>query len=378
MDNDETGLQIAGCRSAFDTGAGRLVSLSGPSRPRPPPLPAFADQDLDRLAAGMDPYAASPREQYDVFTPTSLRLFTLEQAWLVIYPGLDGLIVDRERRVIEEPSCFCRHALYRDRTPFRLPAMTVHPSLGEAFAGFDAAWTNYYHWLAYALLRTGIAATFQPPSMELLLPDIMRSAEGRHLNYAPRLQADSLALFGLADRVRLLGDGLYPVRRLHFFWHTPRMPENFLNTTAPHMLLDRLEPALPRPDLPARFVIMRRNVHDPRLTEGDVAVLEDIAGKNDLPLIDLATCDLATQRALFHQAELVIAPHGAGLANLLMSGRRTRVLELNRCLDGQQHLRSCFYLIASRRNIAYMTLDLTGTPLTGTLLQNAIDRLLAA
>lgn len=77
---------------------------------------------------------------------------------------------------------------------------------------------------------------------------------------------------------------------------------------------------------PKRLYISRAKAHHRRvLNEGAVLELLDPLGFVTVELEDLS---FAEQIALFAQAEVIVAPHGGGLTNLIFCDRGTRVLEL--------------------------------------------------
>ncbi|MEL7067981.1 MAG: glycosyltransferase family 61 protein [Cyanobacteria bacterium J06581_3] len=62
--------------------------------------------------------------------------------------------------------------------------------------------------------------------------------------------------------------------------------------------------------------------------------------------------DLATQISLFSNAEAVVAPHGAGLTNLMWCSPRTKVLEF----FSPNYVNVCFWAIANQINLDYFYL----------------------
>jgi capsular polysaccharide biosynthesis protein len=63
----------------------------------------------------------------------------------------------------------------------------------------------------------------------------------------------------------------------------------------------------------------------------------------------LETMPLADQVALFHRAECVVGPHGAGLTNLLFCRSGTKVVEIGTPYRPW----ACFYEIAHHRGLDY-------------------------
>lgn len=339
------------------------------------PIPAYPDQEMRRFYHGLNLYRArTDINTHRTFIPQiNLFLFTLENARFVLYPGLDGLILNEQDQVVTEPSCFCQHMLYKQAQ--RLPDMLVRDTLETVFLGFDAAWGNYYHWMLYGISKTQIAQSlFASEPVSLVVPDIEEVSKNRHLSFSKQVFETSLRLARLDNQVTRLKDGLYQAKKLHFFWHLPTMPELYLNLQEPHQHFDKIQVPY-HPELPTRFYISREKSQNSRVTEEQQRVIDPVLNDMGFEKVFLETMDIETQIALFRQAKYIIAPHGAGLANLVFASAGTKILELNRPLDGQPHLRNCFYLIAARRKLPYMVVDLEQEKLTELRFIDMINKL---
>ena len=152
-------------------------------------------------------------------------------------------------------------------------------------------------------------------------------------NLAP-FAAQTLALSGITRNLEVWPLGptdsvavtelLVPWRMSDGFWPHPDL----------HRTLAALVPPTPHnPSLPRRFYIDRRNSPNrPLVNEGEI--IDALAGAGIIP-IRLETLSLSAQAALFRQAELIVAPHGAGLTNLVFAPPGCRVVEL--VMDAYQH-----------------------------------------
>lgn len=359
--------------SAYGRVSGRGVFQTD-AQNQPFPIPAYDGQSMQAFNRGLSLYHARPdAETQTVRMPrTQLVLFTLENARFVLHPGLDGMIIDSQNHPVIEPSCFCQHDLYQDRN--RLPDMPVQEEQEEVFLGFDATWRNYYHWMLYGISKTQLASSLLPPHVKMVVPDMPTAGATRHPTFTAETFETSLRLSGLQDRIFRAPDGVHRAKKLHFFWHAPTMPELYLNCAEPYKHFDSV--SIPyRHDLPSRFYVTREGGHDSRISPEEQAQIEPVLARKGFKKVFLEKMDLETQIALFRQADCVLAPHGAGLANMAFARPGTKLLELNRLLDGQPHLRNCFYIITLQRKQPYMVLNLQNQTLTSELLENALTRL---
>lgn len=204
-------------------------------------------------------------------------------------------------------------------TPHMLAVLTTGPN------------HNYYHWLVEALPRLDLYE---------------RSGLPIDRFYAPihqRFQRETLALLGISrDRiVPATGQThLAPARLVASSCHgsMSRLKADFLF----RRFTDRIGLwAGPAP----RIFIARRG---PRSIVNEREVLRALQ-----PLgfrsFRLETLSLAEQVALFHRAECVVGPHGAGLTNLLFCRSGTPVIEIGTPYRPW----ACFYEIAHHRGLDY-------------------------
>ena len=183
---------------------------------------------------------------------------------------------------------------------------------------------NHYHWLMDGIGRlaaatdevwAGIAGVLVP---EALTP----------------VAAEALAATGLAERFTLLpvapDDRLVPEvfvvpwTMAGGFWPHPALPR---------FLAGLLPEAAHSTVFPRRFYVDRGGSGNRRL-ENEAAVIAALARQGVMP-VRLERLTFATQVALFRHAELVVAPHGAGLANLVFAPPGCAVVEL--VMDAYPH-----------------------------------------
>ena len=197
---------------------------------------------------------------------------------------------------------------------------------------------NYYHWMIDGIGRLAAA----DPATLARCRGVLVPA-----NLAP-FAAQTLALSGIARNLEVWPLGptdavtiphlLVPWRMADGFWPHPDL----------HRFLATLVPQTPHnPSLPRRIYIDRRGTQNRPLVNED-EVIAALAGANVVP-IPLETLSLAAQAALFRQAELIVAPHGAGLTNLVFARPACRVVEL--VMDAYQHW--AFRRLAALGNLDY-------------------------
>jgi capsular polysaccharide biosynthesis protein len=201
--------------------------------------------------------------------------------------------------------------------------------------------TSYFHWLFDGLPRAGLLCRFRHSLDYLLLP--------RELQPFHRTSLDRL---GFGERM------LYPLD-----WDTHLELENLIVPSLPGQSLQvpkwvcdwlRATFAVAPSRRSRRVYVSRRDASRRFLANEDeiVAVLSEFGVEPIAP----SELDWAEQIALFGECELVVGPHGAGMANLVFCPRDVRVVELfspdyvNGCYWGVTDLLggSYWYLVGTR------------------------------
>jgi capsular polysaccharide biosynthesis protein len=172
--------------------------------------------------------------------------------------------------------------------------------------------TGYYHWFLDALTHL-IMLPDLPPDTRVIVP--------------PRLdsyQMDTLRWLGLQDRIRPTGEKHLLVENYYFC--SPTSMTGCYNPFGVRFLrrsfLSRADKAYAGP---RRFYLRRVGKARPITNEGEVL---EFFRKRGWDILDIEPLTQAQKIQLFAQAEMICAPHGAGLTNLLWCQPGCKVLEL--------------------------------------------------
>jgi Glycosyltransferase 61 len=176
--------------------------------------------------------------------------------------------------------------------------------------------TPFYHWLLENLPNTLKLLKARPNAVVLF--DSHRR---------PYME-DALALvLGTAPNRRMYVHGAVRVPRVLL------LPQDevscFVRPGDLSLLRESFHDVINRPidaDLPTRFYVSRRRTSK-RPIQNEAAI-EDALRARGLSIVYAEDLAFAQQIQLFAQAQLIVAPHGAGLANLTWCRPGTRVLEL--------------------------------------------------
>jgi len=171
---------------------------------------------------------------------------------------------------------------------------------------------GYYHWFLDALPRLAMLPEL-PADTRVLVP--------------PRLdshQLDTLRWLGLEGRFRPTAEKHLLIEN-HYFC-SPTSMTGCYNPFAVHFLRGAF---LARADLdyngPLRFYLKRVGKARPITNEPEVL---EFFRRRGWGIVDTEALTQAQQIRLFSQAEMICAPHGAGLSNLLWCQPGCKVLEL--------------------------------------------------
>ena len=194
-------------------------------------------------------------------------------------------------------------------------------------------WENHFHWFADTLPRAALLPLDEDPDTRVLVPEGLTP-----------LQLDSLQAIGLArDRLVFLDHPHVQVDELVFpsFAGRPGYPAR----RAVAWLRDHVAP--PRPTARRRLWVSRAAATRGRVANEE-AVLE-LLGRYGFQVVQPETEPLAAQMDLFASAEVVVAPHGAGLANLV-AARDATVIELQ---TERWWGKGCYYTLADALDLDY-------------------------
>jgi hypothetical protein len=171
---------------------------------------------------------------------------------------------------------------------------------------------GYYHWFLDALPRLAFLPEL-PPDTRILVP----------ARLAP-FQQQTLQWLGLENRVRPSAETHLLIER--FYFCPPTSMTGCYNPFAFQFLRRSFLPrADPKYEAPPRFYLRRVGKVRPIVNEDEVL---DFFRKRGWAIIDTEELPLAQQIGLFSRAEMICAPHGAGLTNLLWCPPGCKVLEL--------------------------------------------------
>jgi capsular polysaccharide biosynthesis protein len=256
-------------------------------------------------------------------------------AWRVSLPdgrvaGGEPLVLTRDLRALRESafddSHLQAHQLMRSRLPFAKRKSGPLMVLIGPWAG------NWYHWLLDVLPRAALLPLEEEPETEVLVPAPLS-----------RAQDASLALVGVPPERR----------RPYYGGHIAADELIFPSFVAPTgnpprwglgWLRERLAPAPQRHD--RRLYVSRADAAHRRVSNEDE--LTSVLHERGFETLLASELDLEGQMRAFAEAETILGPHGAGLANMCASTDAT-VIELHR----SDSVNRCFYAQANAEGLEY-------------------------
>lgn len=198
---------------------------------------------------------------------------------------------------------------------------------------------NYYHWMIDILPRLYVAERF------LGLKN-MRYAVSRVMDF----QKQTVGLFGFVPGGDIWFRGEPTVCRE--LWHI----DNIFGPTGrtPGTLATEYTAALRSAVLSSRvdggfdrLYISRRDSSNRVMV--NEAALEQRLGELGFAVVCLSGLSVPEQATLFNSAKVIVAPHGAGLTNLLFANSEARVVEI----FPSNYINFCFFRICGLLNLEY-------------------------
>ena len=290
--------------------------------PSPPGLPESARPQFYQVASMRYPASA---------------VFHFSGASLV---ADEGLIVTPDNRVLAEfYHQFGRRSLraaIRSR-PFGLAS--IHPQRTGQPIGLLAApqGKNYYHWLLDVLPRVHLLKRWDGVIEKYAVPEGLSD-----------VQIESLQLLGIGESKLLR---LQPTTRLRCQQlYAPSLPgsEGCYPPWARAFLQETFLPLAVQTAGQGSRIYVRRGLKAQRPVQNEAELIAELEQRG-FHTVSLETLSFLQQVAVFRDARLVVAAHGAGLANLVFS-HQAALLEL----FSPEYLRpDCFFTLARQAGHRY-------------------------
>lgn len=197
--------------------------------------------------------------------------------------------------------------------------VTTDEELGHVFPLTWHPTTNYYHWLLTDLLKVRALEAYREKGND---PTILISPN------PPSWVSESLHHFGVdPSNCKVWDDSIASVRKLILPYHRQTMGKLETGPEDCHWLRERAMNALQEPlsSDNRKLFISRSDADCRRIKNRDE--LEATFEEYGLEKHQLSNLTFEEQVRLFAEAEAVVAPHGAGLANIVF-GEDLSILEL--------------------------------------------------
>ena len=190
------------------------------------------------------------------------------------------------------------------------------PTFDGDVVSLSSAHTNYYHWLFEILGRYRLAEEKLGPATRY------------YANNNLKFQAETLQILNVPDE-KLISPDEHPIicaenLIVPFYTHYPNRDFDPVHIDWLHRHFGTLGSM--SEESPIRLYVSRAKA--PRRRVANESELMPILEDHGFKTIYLKRPDLAEQISLFARAEAVIAPHGAGLTNLLFVPQGCKVIEL--------------------------------------------------
>jgi hypothetical protein len=255
------------------------------------------------------------------------------------YPP-QGVLLDARNRAIEDAHQVPMRTHWFDWRAF-FPRQVE--DIGGACFVFRSFRQSYYHLLTDhlpALYTLGVLPWEGKERVKLLLPAPMSDAE-RH--FLPAMCPSNVEI------VEVAADRSYRLERCYFVSHLAQRGCGYLPRWYLDEFLRRVAPRRPRERKRRIYIARTGNAARRIVNETELIPRLERLG---FEAFELEKLPVTQQIELFHDAEIVVAPHGAGLANLLFA-ENAKVLEL---FEGPL-LRPHYYFVSKARGHAYTALQ---------------------
>jgi capsular polysaccharide biosynthesis protein len=319
-----------------------------------------------------------------------LEVWSVPGLRVVHYPRMEGVAITRDGALVREcwgsprPTEANGYVRMAGRQAELRRGIDVTGRLPRGALSYDAASHNFAHFMMIMLPRI-VLLDHALADTPFLLPDLPDYAAVIRPGLSNDFMRNLDAVFapGRGNAYLPTGPGLWEIGEAflldsgHHRWHLAAYPPVAAALSALAEEATRRQPARPGA-LPRRIYLSRQGARRRRVENHDA--VEAVLAAHGFQTVQTEQLGFMDQAALFAQAEAVVAPHGAGLANLLFNDGRARVLELYAEGEPQYH----FALCATVRGCRYMPLACRRTSkqrdmmVDVEVLRRGLDRLMAS
>lgn len=277
----------------------------------------------------------------------SAQFSLLEQGRIVMHPACMGAAVTANANLLQ--ATFSTQLLYLDNAPIRVsenrhfldPGLSTILHKDPAISPLCNLYFAYFHWIVEVLPALFSSCEMLPEDFRIICP---RPVPGSY-RFGTSLIEDSVRLCGI-DPARLLylDSGLHEFPRLV----VPKVRQYWNYRWADTIVANAAKGA--RPDFPKRIYISRRDTTQRHVT--NESELASVLAEHGVEPVVLSDYSFQEQVQIFSQVELVVAPHGGGLTNLVFAPSTTVVIEAIPRSDP----RPWFWHVAGTRKQQYIAL----------------------
>jgi hypothetical protein len=208
--------------------------------------------------------------------------------------------------------------------------------------------SNYYHWVIDALLPLHAMAAYLPADTRLLIPGTLRDFRlGSPTETAKTVDhIQALVEWGLGDLPRLeVAESLCHAEEVYWLDNCAieQMPRALVQAARAGVLA-----RVPASGEKTRIYMRRADTR----SVANAAKVEQVMLNNGFSFHEMEGLTPREQIQLFRNAEFVVAPHGAGMANLLFCEPGTKVIELSPDCE----FRPLFAQISDKLDLAHAVL----------------------
>jgi capsular polysaccharide biosynthesis protein len=244
----------------------------------------------------------------------------------------DSLLIDELSRYLDEP--IEKNRLLRSFRLFR----GLKKIDGTVLSLATPCQYNYYHWMLEALPKLALFRRYGQPG----------DGAFYYAELSKAFQTASFDLLGIAPAARIDSRQHQALQASSLWAATIPSPSGDPHPWAARWLREAFFQALPSSAEPIDcLVVSRRQARTRQIVNEDELVAA--LGPFSPTCVVLEECTLARQIDLFRRARLIVAPHGAGLTNIVFAQPEATVIELfgatyrNPCFEKLARVAGCGY-----------------------------------
>lgn len=285
-----------------------------------------------------------------------LEHWVIENASIIIYPGLDGIVISEKNEILKEQIKYFRPKIFNAFLFDCIKSKHIknHHVPEECFLGFDSSWRNYYHFLVLTLPKYYLRQKYIAEARSIL-PDIDNTIKGNPSipSYSSATFNSILRMSPLEETPKFLKPGIYTFDKLHYL-KIKGSDLDYVYSCNFQKFYSGFSHGDTKKYKNSNVFLSRKNRRNSRPIDSIEERIRTKFVQDGYEVICPDELTFEDQMALFNNAKQIVGLHGAAFTNILFNNNQSvEIHEFSSLIGKETTLRPHFFNLAKIKNLKY-------------------------